>query len=111
MIKRGQNIGGFSRTPFLPNIRVANNPPGPSLVAFRNQVAISARSAERERAGRILLSQPPRLSMTSPPSDTGGKPTLLLQPHKPGSGSAEAQLLLNHLASIVAQNPPGDHGW
>src|ERR1700723_4513830 len=63
--------------------------------------------AERiERAVCILLSQPRHLSVTSWQADTGYKSTSLLQPHGPGSGSAEAQLLLKQLAGIGAQNPP-----
>ena len=42
------------------------------------------------------------------PSNTGDKPTSLLQPHELRSGSAEAQLLLKQLAGIVAQNPQAD---
>lgn len=56
----------------------------------------------------------PALSTAAPfyhlsPSDTGDKLTSLLQPHEPGSGTAEAQLLLQQLAGIIAQNPRADH--
>src|ERR1022692_2396214 len=71
----------------------------------------------RSRAERHMLRESrryPALStapppLTSRPSGTGDKTTSLLQPHEPGSGSAEAQLLLKQLAGIVAQNPRADH--
>ena len=44
----------------------------------------------------------------SPTSDTRRK-RQLLAPDESNSGSAEAQLLLEQLTCIVAQNPPADH--
>src|ERR1035438_9829685 len=63
-------------------------------------IKLRSRRGERtERAGRTLLAQPRHIYITSRSSDTGGKPTSLLQSHKPCSGSAEAQLLMKQLRS------------
>ena len=89
--------------------RVVLTPWGrPWSAASRNQVRISARREKREQD----LSCP--LNHGTLPSLLGGQKLAvnqrhLLLPHKPGSGSAEAQLLLNHFAGILAQNPPADH--
>ena len=90
------------------NFPFAHNPCGASSVALRNQVGILVFSAKRESRTYPALSTTAAFHHCSA-SDTGGKPTSLSQPHEPGSGSAEAQLLLKQLAGIVAQNPPADH--
>ena len=84
-------------------------PFGKTLVGRLPQSGWDLGAELEKRAGVILPSQPRHLSITSRRSDSGGKPTSLLQPRPPGSGSAEAQLLLNHFAGILAQNSPADH--
>jgi hypothetical protein len=56
------------------------------------------------RAGGILLSQPRHRSITSRATSTSLSP-----PEQPGSGPAEAQLLLKQLAGIVAESFPADY--
>ena len=64
-------------------------------------------NAKREQEVSCSLNHG-HLSIICRPSATGDKTTSLLQPHEPGSGSAEAQLLLELRVGIVAQNPRTD---